>query len=313
MKNKNYLGIWSKKWLDYKSCVVKESTYIKYRSIITIHINPSFEFTCIQTLSNSNIQNFINMKINDEGLSIKTVTEIINVLKSILAYAEDFLVTNQCNFKYICLKNKKPQAIRVLAKDEEKRLLDVLINDIDIYKLGVLIGLYSGLRIGEICALRWENVNFENNIILVANTMQRLQTVENDKKTHIVITSPKTKSSYREVPISNFLQNYMKQFVSNKAFVISTDRKQFIEPRVMQYRFKKYLKQGQISNANFHSLRHTFATRCIESGVEAKALSEILGHSSVTITLDRYVHSSIEYKYSNIKKFDAYMKNISQS
>lgn len=313
MKNKICFEFWSNEWLEYKKSIVKESTYIKYRSIVFIHINPFFENLFIEELSNSDIQQFLNVKSNVECLSTKTVTEIINVLKSIISLANDFSVSTKCNFKYISLKRKEPKTIRVLSKEEEKRLIEVLLDNMDIYKLGVLIGLYSGIRLGEICALKWENIDFENNIIHIVNTMQRLQTFDESKKTHIVITVPKTKSSYRDVPIPYSLSNYMKKFISNNNFVLSTEAKKFIEPRVMQYRFKKYLKIGKIDNANFHSLRHTFATRCIESGVEAKVLSEILGHSSVTITLDRYVHSSMEYKQSNIKKFDDYMENFSQS
>lgn len=314
MKRDKNLGYWAKEWLDNKKNSVKDSTYVKYRSTVFVHIIPALGNLSIPYLNNNDLQNFINMKVNKELLSEKTVSEIINILKNILEYAEDFSISNQCKFKYIGIKNKKSKTIRFLTKSEEKILLHILLNNIDIYKLGVLISLYSGLRLGEICALKWKNIDFKENTIFVEHTMQRIQVSNENKKTNIVITSPKTISSYRKVPISSFLIDILKKFKTNdSSFVLSTSEILFVEPRVMQYRFKTYLRQGNIINANFHSLRHTFATRCIESGVEAKALSEMLGHSSVTITLDRYVHSTMEYKQSNINKFDEYMNNLSQS
>lgn len=204
--------------------------------------------------------------------------------------------------------------IRVLNKNEEKALLCVLCRDTDIFKFGVLISLLTGLRIGELCALKWEDIDIDERIISIKRTMQRVQVEGKETKTEIIITTPKTNASIRQIPIPRILNDYIQTFKSeNNQFVLTNLKGNYIEPRVMQYRFEKYIKSAGISKANFHALRHTFATRCIEAGVDVKVLSEILGHSSVNITLDRYVHNSIDYKKENIDRLNKYILNFSQS
>lgn len=179
------------------------------------------------------------------------------------------------------------------------------MKDIDRYKLGIYICLYTGIRIGELCALQWKNISFTDSTLKVIHTMQRIQ-YENEystHKTHIIITEPKSSSAIRTIPLPEFLTEKLRPFVANpNAFVLSGECTQHVEPRTMQNKFKAYLAEGGIEDANFHSLRHTFATRCVEIGFDIKTLSEILGHSSVKITLDKYVHSSLELKRSNMEK-----------
>ena len=187
----------------------------------------------------------------------------------------------------------------------KQQLLSILFENFDRYKLGVFICLYTGIRIGELCALQWKNISFNEKTIVIENTMQRLQNDDPNSifKTRIIITEPKSKASLRTIPLPDFVLKVIKPFVAApNAYVLSGKCKSIIEPRTMQNRFKTYLKKGNIDDANFHSLRHTFATRCIEAGFDVKTLSEILGHSSVKITLDRYVHSSMELKRSNMEK-----------
>ena len=153
--------------------------------------------------------------------------------------------------------------------------------------------------------MQWSDFDMENKVIKINKTLQRIQNIDGIKrcKTKIIITEPKSQCSIREIPIPNAIMNYVEMFHrSQKEYILTGEKKNFVEPRTMQNRFKNYLERSGIENINFHALRHTFATRCIELGFEIKSLSEILGHASVNITLNRYVHSSFELKSSNMNK-----------
>ena len=168
-------------------------------------------------------------------------------------------------------------------------------------KLGIMISLYAGLRIGELCALKFEDIS--DGIIHVTKTMQRIQKLDNaDKKTEVIITQPKSASSIREIPVPDFLNELILKFYTPKAYVLTGEAGTYIEPRTMQNKFKSCVEDCGLHGMNFHICRHTYASACIEVGVEIKSLSEILGHSNVNITLNRYVHSSMEMKRRNIEK-----------
>ena len=315
MKNKSCFEYWLLEWLDYKHAIVKNSTYMKYRNSINKHIIPKLGSFEIKTLDNNIVQKFINQKLSAEkcSLSPKSVKELVNIIKNTLAYAENYGFQSKCKCELLIVRNSfKP--IRVLNKNEEKALLNTLESDTDIFKLGILISLLTGVRIGELCALRWEDVDFKECVITVNRTMQRVQVEGKDNKTEIIITTPKTNASIRQIPIPKMLVDYIIGFKSsNDQYILTNKNGNYIEPRVMQYKFKKYIQIAGISDANFHALRHTFATRCIEAGVDVKVLSEVLGHSKVNITLDRYVHNSIDYKKDNIERFNDYILSFSQS
>lgn len=186
-----------------------------------------------------------------------------------------------------------------------KKLTNALLDDTDLVKLGVLLSLYTGIRLGEVCALKWENLNIADGILSVRETMQRIKDTSNHSvtKTKIIITEPKSKSSVRDIPLPPFVTEIAKGFQgSGNTFILTGERTRFIEPRTMQNRFKSIVKEINIDDANYHALRHTFATRCIEVDFEIKTLSEILGHSNVNITLNRYVHSSLDLKKANMGK-----------
>ena len=178
----------------------------------------------------------------------------------------------------------------------------MLINQ-DIYKLGVLLCLYTGIRIGELCALKWGNISFEEKTLKIDKTMQRLQCDDKAEKTEIVISEPKSSCSIRLIPLPDFIISELTKYKSDdNNYVLSMNNKRFVEPRTMQNHFYKYISEAHIEKANFHCLRHTFATRCVEKDFEIKSLSEILGHSSVKITLDKYVHISMQMKRNNMSK-----------
>lgn len=315
MKNENCFEFWLLKWLSYKRVWVKDSTYMKYKNTIYLHIIPELGAIDIRVIDNNTIQNYINKKLSvgKSGLSPKSIKEIVGIIKNTLNYAERYDLRSKCKCELLEVRSVYNQ-IRVLNKNEEKALLCVLCRDTDIFKFGVLISLLTGLRIGELCALKWEDIDINERIISIKRTMQRVQVEGKETKTEIIITTPKTNASIRQIPIPRILNDYIQTFKSeNNQFVLTNLKGNYIEPRVMQYRFEKYIKSAGISKANFHALRHTFATRCIEAGVDVKVLSEILGHSSVNITLDRYVHNSIDYKKENIDRLNKYILNFSQS
>lgn len=309
-KNKEKYEYWLDEWLRTKRLSVKESTYIRYRNTIENHIKPDLGKYPISKISTSLMEQFVSHKLQDGrkdgngGLSPKSMSDIMVIIKESFKYAQFFGVMVICSFDRISFK-KNAQEMRVLSLLEEQRLLSVLFKDFDRYKLGVFICLYTGIRIGELCALQWRNVSLNENTIKIEQTMQRLQSEELNaiQKTRIIVTEPKSYAALRTIPLPEFVIDFIKPFAgSPTAYVLSGEYKTFIEPRTMQNKFKGYLEEGKIEDANFHSLRHTFATRCIEAGFDIKTLSEILGHSSVKITLDKYVHSSLQLKRNNMAK-----------
>lgn len=301
---------WLDEWLRTKRLNVKESTYIRYRNTIENHIKPDLGKYPISKISTSLMEHFVSHKLQDGridgngGLSPKSMSDIMVIIKESFKYAQSYGVIVICSFDRISFK-KNAQEMRVLSLLEEQRLLSVLFKDFDRYKLGVFICLYTGIRIGELCALQWKNVSLSENVIKIEHTMQRLQSNDLNalQKTRILVTEPKSFAALRTIPLPEFVIDAIKPFASSpNAYVLSGECKTIIEPRTMQNRFKAYLEEGKIEDANFHSLRHTFATRCIEAGFDVKTLSEILGHSSVKITLDKYVHSSMQLKRNNMEK-----------
>lgn len=301
---------WLFAWLRSKRIGIKDSTYIRYRNVIENHINPALGKYPINKISTSLMERFVSDQLicgrldGNGGLSPKTMSDMLTVIKESFKYAQAVGALTVCRFDGIRFKRDSKE-MRVLSIFEQQQLLSVLLEDFDRYKLGVFICLYTGIRIGELCALQWKDISFGERTIAIERTMQRLQNDDPNAlyKTRVIVTEPKSKASKRTIPLPDFAVRAIEPFAgSPDAFILSGKCKTIVEPRTMQNRFKRYLHEGHIGDANFHSLRHTFATRCIEAGFDVKTLSEILGHASVKITLDRYVHSSMELKRSNMEK-----------
>ena len=235
----------------------------------------------------------------EKTLSNKTVRDIVLVLKSILKYAERKYNTN-FKLDLITMPTSEKNELQVFNEKEIKKLEKVCIKSEDIRNIGILIAIYTGMRIGEICALKWEHIDLNKKLINVKQTLQRVYVEK--KKTKVIITPPKTKTSERKIPIPQMLYDELKKQsvnYSKQAYVITGLEDKYIEPRSFQYVYKKALETCEVKYRNFHCLRHTFATRCIRVGMDIKSLSEVLGHADVNITLNRYVHSS----YDSKKKF----------
>lgn len=302
-------------WLCKIQSHVKESTYVKYRGILDTYVIPKL---------GANITGKINMQIMEQyfasllehgksdgtGLSAKSVSDIKSVIKMVLIFAMQEEKVCCCNIDHILIKQERKQ-VRVLTKEEQANLENYLLSDISYIHMGIYLSLYTGIRLGELCALRWEQVDFSAKMIAVKKTMLRLKDYSSDsqKKTKIVETLPKSPSAVRTIPISDFLLQVLhkKSGMEKQAYILTGCRDKYVEPRLMEYHFKKIMKKLGIENVNFHCLRHTFATRCVEAGFDVKTLSVILGHSSIQITMNRYVHPTIDMKRENMKKLEQLM------
>ena len=297
-------------WLQSSKISIKESSYAKYSQIVDCHIRPALGHFQSSKISTQMIEKFVQQQLHEGrldgqgGLSPKTVTDLLTIIKNSVEYAKDHGIAMDCSLQKLTVK-KCSKEMRVFTPLEQESLVRVLLSDIDLCKFGVLLSLYTGIRIGELCALRWGDIEIDTGMLKVRRTMQRIQdkNVGATSKTKVIITEPKSKCSIRDIPLPKFIVDLAMHFEQlPKAFILSGDQSKYIEPRTMQNRFKKYIKESGIANANYHSTRHTFATRCIELGFDAKTLSEILGHASVNITLNRYVHSSFQLKCDNMNK-----------
>lgn len=305
--NNDNFGYFIVQWLEFNKIRLKPSTHAKYDYSINNYLLPFFRNIKIRNLDNKIIDLFTT-KLLEEGkmgnpLSPKTVKDILVLLKSIINFIEKENNIN-LNIKIIYPKNHRKENL-VLTKEQFINLNQVLLKDIDSCKFGVLLAMATGLRIGELCALKWKNICLSDNYIYVEKTMQRIKNMNSSfPKTIVIEESPKSPTSNRKIPIPENLISLFYEFKKNDNCYLLTGRiDKFIEPRLLERKFSKYIKYAGIEKANFHMLRHTFATMCIEEGFEIKSLSEILGHSASQITLDRYVHSSFSLKKNWINKF----------
>ncbi len=295
-------------WLTLNRSRIKNATYIKYHTIINRHIKPTLGNYLPHQLNTVLIERFSHLLLTCHNLSPKTVRDILTVLKSILKYLER---QQETKFPYIEVVYPKEtrNEMRILSTEEQKKLMQYLRADHDLVKSGILLALFTGMRIGELCALRREDISFSAKLIHVNKTMQRLQTLQSDsqKKTQIVIGEAKSKSSDRYIPLTDYTEELCRQMqiTDPKAYLLTGLSNKYMEPRALQYRLSKILEECGLNGIHFHTLRHTFATRCIEVGFEIKSLSEILGHANTKVTLDRYIHSSMDLKRKNMIKLSS--------
>lgn len=282
---------------DWFFCIrhqVKESTVANYRMKIEKHILPSFGEKLVDAIHSDDIYKFIDFK-KKSGLSDRYISDILVLMKSIFKYAvKVYHVFNPMND--VSMPKKKAPEIQLLDSKEENQLRQYLASHSDRTTLGIIVSMYTGVRIGELTALQWQDVDLKKRILTVRKTLQRIQCQDGVTKTKLVITEPKSESSKRKIPIPAHVIPLLLKFQGNKNEYLISGKETPTEPRTLQYRFSKILKNVNLPSVHFHSLRHMFASRCIRLGFDVKALSEILGHSSVEITLNRYVHSSFEQK-----------------
>lgn len=281
-------------WKQAMAHRIKESTAANYEMKAVKHLLPAFGSLSVADITSEHIYDFISEK-QQSGLSNRYISDILVMLKSVFKFgAQQFHWQNP--MYGVSMPKKHKAEVQLLTADEQQRLERYIAENHNLTTLGIALAKSTGLRIGELCALQWADIDLEKRTITVRKTIQRIQSKNGSRRTKVIITDPKSESSCRVIPIPAFMIAFLREFRGNgEDFVISgTDKP--VEPRVMQYRFTKILKNGNLPSVHFHSLRHIFASTCIKLGFDVKALSEILGHSSVEITLNRYVHSSFEQK-----------------
>jgi integrase len=295
-------------WLKNSQLHLKGASAYRYENLLNSHILPTLGDQYIDQITGTDINAFLATKLvcgridGTGGLSPSYVRSIMLVIKAVFSYAAE-------NRMCIPLQSRinKPQIIAkelpVLTQSDQKLLENTCLTQINETKAGVLLSLYAGLRIGEICALEWEDLDFENRLIHVRKTVSRISgSGKNMERSTLVITRPKTAASFRDIPICSWLIPTLQQLYAMRcSSFVASSHDAFVSPRTFDYRYHKLLRAAGVQSINYHALRHTFATRCIESGMDVKTLSELLGHTDASVTLNTYVHSSIERKRTQLE------------
>lgn len=297
-----------KQWIDYKRRQVKESTMCAYLLSVKNHLLPSFNGRNIETITRKDLQNFIYDHI-DAGLSPKSCKDIVIVMKMIMNYASeemDIPVHTVKKLTYPTANKEGRKTLQRYTSEEYRKIVSYAIENPSSKNLGIAMTISSGMRIGEICALQWQDVDIENKLIHINKTIERIYYEKDNGKMHtkLIFSTPKTISAKRSIPILKELFPMVKKFAAlykPEYFVCSCNEKP-IEPRTYRNYYTEYiLKKAKLSHlTNFHGMRHTFASLMIESKVDPKTVSSILGHSDISTTLDLYVHPTEENKRNSI-------------
>lgn len=283
-------------WKEDKKQYVKRSTFSAYTLLIENHILPSFGNKTL--IEEQNVQSFVFQEL-DKGLSHKTIKDILIVLKMILRFGvkNKLIEYRQIDIKFPTERDK--HSIDILSRSHHRQIMEYIKSHFTFKNLGIYICLSAGMRIGEICALTWEDLDIENGIIHVQKTIQRIYIIEDNRKhTEIILDTPKTKNSIREIPMTRDLLKMIRPLkkVVNDRFYVLTNEATPTEPRTYRNYYKQFMQTLGLPAMKFHGLRHSFATRCIESKCDYKTVSVLLGHSNISTTLNLYVHPNLEQK-----------------
>lgn len=286
---------WLVFWLEDIKPNVKPATYASYRHKLQTYVLPELGNKQLDKLTQEDIQSLVK-GMEQRGFADSSINTVYRILNNALHTAAErhYLFINPCNG--VVVNKAKKKGVKSLTLSEQKALEKQALQEQSCSP--VILGLYTGMRIGEISALRWEDIDFESGILSVRRTLQRISTFSPaGSRSEIVIGTPKSDNSFRIIPLSSHLLDYLKEWKEKASgdYVISC-KNSFAEPRVISYRFKQTLNKAGISNVNFHSLRHTFATRALERGVDITTLSSLLGHASAKMTLDTYTDSMLEQR-----------------
>ncbi len=296
-------------WKEEKRQFVKKSTFAAYSLIVETHLQPAFGN--LTAVTEKDVQDFVLQKLNG-GLSQKTIKDMLIVLRMILKFGAK---KNYCVYAPIDVifpTDRERQELEVLSITNQKKIMRFVEDNFTFRNLGIFICLSTGIRIGEICALTWDDIDTENGVIHIRKTIQRIYVKENGiKKTELLIDTPKTATSMRDIPMIKDLYEILKPLkkVVNNDYFVLTNEATPTEPRTYRNYYKKLLDKLGIPPIKFHGLRHSFATRCIESKCDYKTVSVILGHSNISTTLNLYVHPNYEQKKKCIDKMFRKIKN----
>ncbi|MBQ7273793.1 MAG: site-specific integrase [Bacteroidales bacterium] len=279
-------------WLSHKKLYVKKSTYATYCILIGSHIIPFLGEKCV--VKENDVQDFVNSEL-ERGLSLKTVKDILVVLKMILRFGAKNSLFPDRRIDVVFPTQREKADIEVMSVSNQRRLMCYVREHFSFRNLGILICLSSGIRIGEICALRWADIDLECGVIRVSKTIQRIYI---DGHTELIEDAPKTVNSNREIPLTRELAAYIRpirKIVKGEFYLLSNSPTP-VEPRTYRTYFRRLTEKLGLPPIRFHGLRHSFATRCIESKCDYKTVSALLGHSNISTTLNLYVHPGLEQK-----------------
>jgi len=284
------------RWKNDKKHYIKLSSYATYAILANTHISPYFaEY---KEITEDNIQTFTNTLIK-RGLSLKTVKDINLVLKMIMNYGAKYHYWPHLEYSVHYPTNIARKSVEIFTRDEELILIKYLQKNGTPRNLGILLCLCSGMRIGEICALKWEDIDIKKSVIHINKTLQRIYLRSDvNAEYYLNIDTPKTMSSIRDIPIPNYIPDALIKynFIGPPGTFVLTGNYNPLEPRTYREYYKNLLKQLGLPDRRFHALRHTFATRCVESECDYKTISSILGHASIATTMNLYVHPDMEQK-----------------
>ena len=295
-------------WKEDKKQYVKRSTFAAYTLLIENHILPTFGEMAL--VEEQDVQTFVFRKLN-EGLSHKTIKDILIVLKMILRFGAKNQMTEyrQIDIKFPTERDK--HSIDILNRSHQKQIMEYIRLHFTFKNLGIYICLSAGMRIGEICALTWDDLDVENGIIHVRKTIQRIYVIEEHRKyTEVILDTPKTKNSIREIPMTKNLLKMIRPIkkIVNGNFYVLTNEPKPTEPRTYRNYYKQFMQSLGLPLIKFHGLRHSFATRCIESKCDYKTVSVLLGHSNISTTLNLYVHPNLEQKKRGMEQMSRLLR-----
>ncbi len=302
-------------WLEENEAILSKATVCKYGQMIRNYLVPFFYEMSCEELSERHIQEFqASLPKKEDGsprLSAGSNRIILMILNNTLEYGYQKRYLSH----YYHIKPRLPReksVAQVLSNDHQRQLEAYLSKQTDRYSLAVMLALYSGIRIGELCALKWSDFNFEQGSLFITKSVQRLtvakpseSAAEASCRTELLISETKSRSSCRMIPLPSFLLELFFSYYKEEKqdyFIFSDSLKKPLEPRTLQYAYKRMFEKLEIPYSNFHCLRHTFATRCISLGWDMKTLSEVLGHAEIKVTMEYYFHSSFEYKKEQMNK-----------
>ena len=300
-------GAVSAMWLSEAGRFLKESTVAKYQEYLDYYILPELGAMPAGAISDEDAASFIRRLgksggKKQRGLAAPTLSQILRILKAIRTYAVRIGVAVNFSLERLVVKCRR-KSLRVLTEEEWTRLRAYLESAPTPCHAGILIAMLTGIRIGELCAVRWDDISLTERQLRIHQTLQRIRDKSGEAKTRIIITPPKSDSGNRIIPLPEELCAYLAPLYRERASLLTGEAGKFVEPRTMQRWFKTVLERCGIEPATFHTLRHTFATRCVEAGFDPKCLSVILGHADVSVTFNRYVHPTMETKRRNMEKF----------
>lgn len=322
---------WLRLWLEtYMRNTLKQSTYVSYKGYIENHLAPAFSTLKLKDFTTKLLQDFYNYKLTVESLSPKTISNLHRCLHKAMKQAvlEHYIDYNPCDAVNLP-RNEKPQ-IEIFTRDEQQRLIYTSYS----FRYGIFIRLTlaTGIRLGELLGLRWEDIDYKKNMLTIKRTLNRLPKVDYNgigNSTEIVIQTPKTKNSIRSIPLISNIANELQQWKNvqkndamtagaayqDSGFLVTNQFGGYVEPRTFKDFYNEILKASGLGHYTFHALRHTFATRAMEQGMDGKTLSILLGHYSVAFTLDTYTHVLDSQKQEEMKVMEEFFSipSVSQT